>query len=336
MSSDRVHGIATATWRSARIGVAAMGLLALAVLPGCITIDLAGLGDKAMKETVIAGEGGPKVALIEIDGMITDYAEENVFGLESQSTVARVREQLDLARQDGDVGAVLLRIDSPGGTASASEILYHEILKFKGERGIPVHAQLMGTAASGGYYVAMACDRISAHPTTITGSIGVIFVGVEVSGLMSKLGITDQTVTAGRYKDAGSPLRPRTPEERAQFQAIIDDLHEVFRSRVDAGRPGLDRAQVDALSDGRIFSARQALDLGLVDDIGGIDDSVKALQDRIGAPEVRLVRYHRPQEWRRTPYDRGPAVPVLKVDLGAWLTPLQRPGFHYLWWPGAQ
>jgi protease-4 len=316
--------------------VAAIGLAALLAAPGCISIDLAALGDKTMQETVISGERGPKLAIIEIDGILTGQPERNWIGVESQSTVARVTEQLDMARRDRDVAAVLLRIDTPGGTATASELLYHEILKFKRERGIPVHAQLMGTATSGGYYLAMAADRVVAHPTTITGSIGVIFVGVEVSGLMSKLGITDQTVTAGQYKDAGSPLRPRTPAEQAQFQAIIDDLHEVFRERVDQGRPGLDRAQVDALSDGRIFSATQARDAGLVDAIGSLDDTAAAIRNRLGVAEMRVIRYHRPQEWRRTVYDRGAGAPVLRVDLGSWLTPLQQPGFHYLWWPGAR
>lgn len=315
--------------------VLAIATLVLSGAPGCITIDLAGFGEKGMRETVIAGDSGPKVALIELDGLLTDFAEPGLLGMESPSTVARFREQLDMARRDDDVKAVLLRIDSPGGTTSASEILYQQVLKFKRERGVPVYAQLMGTATSGGYYVAMATDRVIAHPTTITGSIGVIYVGVEVSGLMRKLGITDQTVTAGKYKDAGSPLRPRTDEETAQIQAIIDDLHSLFRDRVAHGRPGLDRERVDALSDGRLFDAIQAHELGLVDDIGSIDDSLEALRLRIGTDETRVVRYHRPQEWRRTPYDRAAAAPVLRIDLGSWLTPLQRPGFHYLWWPGA-
>ncbi|MGH0038360.1 MAG: signal peptide peptidase SppA [Myxococcota bacterium] len=311
------------------------GCVALLGAPGCITIDLAALGDKSMRETVIAGQRGPKLALIEVDGLLTAQPDRNWIGVETQSTVGRVKEQLDMARRDDDVRAVLLRIDTPGGTATASELLYHEVLKFKKERGIPVHAQLMGTATSGGYYLAMATDRVVAHPTTITGSIGVIFVGVEISGLMSKLGISDQTVTGGKFKDAGSPLRPRTPAEMAHFQAIIDDLHEVFRDRVDRGRPGLDRAQVDALADGRIFSAPQARDAGLVDAIGSIDDTVDAIRNRLGASEIRVVRYHRPQEWRRTAYDRGPEAPVLNVDLGSLLQPPGTPGFHYLWWPGA-
>lgn len=305
---------------------------------GCITVNVGGAGERDMQETVIHGEQGPKVALIEVDGMITSRSTRTVFGYEIQSPLARVTEQLDTAREDEEVKAIILRIDTPGGTATASSLLHREIERFKEDRNVPVIAQLMGTATSGGYYVAVATDKVIAHPTTVTGSIGVIFLGVEVSGLMEKLGITDQTVTGGEYKDAGSPLRPMTREERAQLQAIIDDLHDDFRAAVDAGRPNLDRAQVDAVSDGRIFSAPQALELGLVDAIGSLEESLGEARQRIGAPEVRLIRYHRPQEWRRTAHDRSAAADSrpLDSDFRALSAPLSTPGFHYLWWPGVE
>ena len=153
--------------------------------------------------------------------------------------MSRVREQLDRARDDPEVRALLLRINSPGGTATASDLVYGEILRFKRERGVPVVAQLMGLATSGGYYVAMAADVVVAHPTTVTGSIGVRFVSVSLAGLMEKVGIEDQTLVAGSHKDAGSPLRRLTREERAHLQSVLDDLHSRFEQVVAAGRPNL-------------------------------------------------------------------------------------------------
>ncbi len=157
----------------------------------------------------------------------------------------------------------------------------------------------MGVRASGGYYVAMAADRVLAHPTTVTGSIGVIFSGFNVSGLMEKLGVEDQTLTSGAFKDAGSPLRRMNAAERAQLPSVIDDLYEGFLEVVARGRPGLERAAIERLADGRIYSARQALALGLVDAIGYLPESVEAAKRGAGiSGEARVVVYHRPRERR--------------------------------------
>jgi protease-4 len=252
-----------------------------------------------------------------------------------ESTVARVREQLDRARRDKHVRAVVLRIDTPGGSVTASDIVYSEIERFKRDRSVPLVAQLMGTATSGGYYIAMAADEVVAHPTTVTGSIGVIFLGVNFSGLMEKLGIKNQTITAGVHKDAGSPLRAMTPDERAHFQSVIDDLHERFREVVAAGRPKLDAATIEILADGRIYSASQALENGLVDRVASLDETLDSVKESLGEDEVRVVRYHRPREWRRNIYTEPPSSPpVLRIDWTPLLGPFDEPGFHYLWWPG--
>jgi protease-4 len=123
------------------------------------------------------------------------------------------------------VVALLLRVNSPGGTVSASETLYHELERWKERSGKPVVAYLQGLATSGGYYVAMSADEVVAHPTAITGSIGVVMLGINVSGLMERFGVEDQTFTSGDFKDAGSALRPMRPEERAYFDEVIGDLH---------------------------------------------------------------------------------------------------------------
>jgi protease-4 len=320
--------------RSLRSGSVVLVLLA-GLVPGCVNVDLGpGVRRGELEEKLVLGEGGPKIALIELDGVISTEEERDALGLGTrESAVARVRAQLDRAAEDDQVRAVILRINSPGGTVTASDILHREILRFKQEQGIPVLAQLMGVATSGGYYVAMAADFVRAHPTTVTGSIGVILLGVNVSGLMEKLGIEDQTLKSGAYKDAGSPLRPMSEVERAQLQSVLDDLQARFVEVVAAGRPGLTRARVEALADGRVYSARQALENGLIDGIASLPDTVAEAERLAGLEQSRVVVYHRPREWRENLYTAPWPVPF-GLDPGWVRGPVRGPAFLYLWWPG--
>ena len=308
-------------------------LVLAAALTGCV-IDFGSLTrTRPLEEKVVLGESGPKIAMIEVDGMITESPRSSPLGVTRPSLVARTREALDLARDDDDVVALLLRVNSPGGTVSASETLYHELERWKERSGKPVMAYLQGLATSGGYYVAMSADEVVAHPTAITGSIGVIMVGINVSGLMERFGVADQTFTSGEFKDAGSPLRPMRPEERAYFDEVIGDLHVRFRDVVVFGRPGLSPEAIELLADGRIFTARQALDVGLVDHIGHLDDAVKRLEERLGIRESRVVVYHRPAEYRENVYTKAGVAPVQIVDIDLFPLALRRlePGFYYLW-----
>jgi protease-4 len=288
-----------------------------------------------LERTVVREGRGPTVAMIEIEGTIR-ASERRIVARGGESTVARVREQLDRAREDEAAG-LLLRIDSPGGGATASEILYRELAAFKQEQRVPVVAQLMGMAASGGYYAAMAADHIVAYPTSVTGSVGAIFVHVSLAGLMEKLGIADQTVASGPRKDVASPLRSMTPAERAELQRVIDDLSARFREVVARGRPALPPETLARVAEGRLYSAPQAYALGLVDAIGGLDDAISELERRLGRADVRVVSYHRPSEWRRNLYTQAPPVPTLAAELGTLLGELApEPGFYYLWWPAAE
>ena len=210
-----------------------------------------------------------------------------------------------------------------------------ELVEFKRSQGIPVVAQLMGTATSGGYYVAMPADRVIANPTTVTGSIGVLFSGINVAGLMHKLGIEDQTLTSGEYKDAGSPLRAMTGVEREQIQSVLDDLHARFKAVVNQGRPNLSAEQVDALAEGAIYSADQALENGLVDAIGYLEQAVAEAERRAGLKDSRVITYHRSREWKRNLYTRSAIPEKLTLDWGAPFPELRSPGFHYLWLPGS-
>jgi protease-4 len=309
-------------------------LAALAGILGCVDIQVIDWRLQPLEETVVAGERGPKILLLDLSGVISEVAESaGVLEPQEVGSAARVREALDRARRDDEIRALILRIDSPGGSVTASDLVYREIQRFRNERGVPVIAQLMGTAASGGYYVAQAADEIIAHPTTITGSIGVIYFGVNVAGLMEKLGIEDQTLTTGSFKDAGSPLRRMTAEERAQLRSILLDMQAEFERVVDAGRPKLDAAGVHALADGRIFSAPQALAAGLVDRIGDLETAIDSAKQRAGIGEARVVNYHRPQQYRSNVYSAAP-LPLPALDPRGWLPrALRDGGFFYLWQP---
>ena len=315
-------------------------LLGIAWVPlavaGCITVQTFGGRPQPLVETVVDGKTGPKVVLLDIDGFISEVSLPGPLGFPGRdSSIERLREQLDKAGKDVAVKGLLLRVNSPGGTVTASDMIHREILEFKRQKGIPVVAQLMGVAASGGYYVAMAADVVFAHPTTITGSIGVVSQGINLSGLMERYGVTDQTLTSGPFKDAGSALRPMTYEERAYLQAVIDDLHRRFQRVVDEGRPALDAAQIGALADGRVFTASQAEAHGLVDAIGYIPAAVDELRRRVQAADLRVVTYHREREYRANLYSMSAAssLPVPEVsDLLAG----RGPGFLYLWQPGLQ
>ena len=347
MRTRRRDGSARRSWRPTLVAATSVAAATLLLSPlGCISIDVLGDdGDAPLQQSVIIGREGPKILLVEIDGVISGgEAGSGLFGFGVPSMVARVREVLDRASQDPEIRGVLLRIDSPGGSATASEQIYTELSRFRTRLQVPVVAQLLGTAASGGYYVAMAADRVQAHPTTVVGSIGVIFSSMNFAGLMDKLGIEDQTITGGEFKDIGSPYRSLTDEERAQLQSIVDDLHARFREVVDQGRPDLSAERVAELANGRIYSAPQALENGLVDEIGTLEDAVKELARRMGTNRVRVVAYHPPNETRRnlymsghpTPPTLGPSPALGAPDLAtATLRALlSRPGFHYLWWPG--
>ncbi len=296
-----------------------------------------GVGDDELEEVVVEGEGRAKVLLVDVSGVLTDQPARRAFGLvEEESTVARVEAELRKAAGDRHVRAVVLRIDSPGGGVTASDRLFAEVRRFRQERQVPVVAALGDVAASGGYYVACAADTIVAHPTTITGSIGVLMLNLNVEGLLGKVGIRNETYKAGEHKDILSPLRAATPEERRIVQAILDGLHARFVTVVRERRPSLDQARLADVTDGRILDAQQALAAGLVDRIGGVRDAIATAREAAGVERVRVVTYRRGRERRETVHARlaggGVQVNVLPVDLAELLGPGAR--FLYLWAPG--
>lgn len=318
----------------------------LPALAGCVLVVAPPLSwferDPGLRETVLQGEGDAKILVIAIDGFISDQPTERAFGLvREQSTLARVAAELDKAEADPAIAAVVLRIDSPGGGVTASDEIYHRLRRFAEEHDLPMVASLGGVATSGGYYVALAADDILAHPTTVTGSIGVILVGVNVAGLMDKLGVEDETYTSGPHKDLLSPLRGATEAERDIVQGVLDDLFARFVDVVETRRPGLSDEQRERIVDGRIFAARPARELGLVDGLGRLEDAIDLARERAGVREARVMMYHREGESAETVYSRfagepasagGPAATLSGPTLS--LESLTSPQFLYLWRPG--
>jgi len=269
-------------------------LLTTVTLSACITINPLGSGgDDNLRETTIEGDGAAKVLWLPISGFISDTPSARAFGLvQHPSTLATIDRALDKAEDDDAIKAVVLRINSPGGTVSAADEIYARIRAYRQKTGVPVIASLAGVAASGGYYVAMAADPVIAQPTTITGSIGVIILGVNAAGLMDKLGLADQTVTSGVHKDIMSPLRAARPDEQAIVQRVVDSLYARFVEVVETGRPQLDRSHFDDITDGRIFAANDALRLGMVDRIGHLADVIALARNSAGDNDARIIRYY--------------------------------------------
>src|SRR3989475_5249196 len=179
--------------------------------------------------------------------------------------------------------------------------IYRELLLFREETKVPIVAALMDVAASGGYYIALAADRIVAHPTTVTGSIGTIMVTANVEGLLQKIGVAANTIKSAQHKDMGSPFRALTPDDRATFQSVIDELQRQFVAKV-VERRRLPESAARGLADGRIYTAPQALEKGLVDAIGYMPDALAAARRAIGVEDAKVIVYKRPREYQATYY----------------------------------
>lgn len=289
-------------------------------------------------EKKLQGKGDAKIVLIDVSRVITADPDEGALGLRRrESTVARVAESLRKAADDDDVKALVLRINSPGGTVGASDIIYHQVREFSEKKKVPVVAQFLDLAASGGYYVALSADEIVAQPTSVTGSIGVILFGLNVEGLLDKIGVKDQTLKAGQNKDLGSPLHPLRPEERAILQGVLDAMHDRFIGLVRERRPKLSADNVKQATDGRIFTADQALELGLVDRIGYLDDAIAAARQRAGVSEATVVVYARQSEFSENIYSNAATAPaqvnLVNFDFGALM--YGEAQFMYLWRPAS-
>ncbi|MDP6546829.1 MAG: signal peptide peptidase SppA [Phycisphaerae bacterium] len=293
--------------------------------------------DERLAETVIRRDRGwgvsDKVVVIDISGIIFNERSKGFFG-EGENPVSLFIEKIDKAQADRSVRALVLRINSPGGGVTASDIMYNRVMRYKAATGNPVIAVLVDVAASGGYYIACAADVIVAHRTTITGSIGVIVQTVSFAGTMEKIGVTARAITSGKMKDMGSPLKPLDKADAVVIKGIVDNFYGKFVTVVDAGRSKLDTAQVSKLADGRVYTADEALKNGLVDSLGYMDETLVLAKGRSGAERVKVVMYGRPVGYRANAYSMAPGIGaqfnLVNLNAGT-LMSLMQPRFMYLW-----
>ncbi|HLC25488.1 MAG TPA: signal peptide peptidase SppA [bacterium] len=226
--------------------------------------------------------GGDKIAIVSIRGTILD-AEDTV-------------DQLKRYAEDPTIKGIILRVDSPGGAVGPSQEIYTQVLKTR-VAGKKVVVSMGSVAASGGYYVAAAADRIIANPGTLTGSIGVIFQFANVEDLMKKIGVKTVVIKSGQYKDVGSPMRALREDERRLLQGVIDDVYEQFVQAVAKGRK-LPIEKVKEFADGRIFTGSQAKELGLVDKLGSLQDAIDDTARLVGiSGKPRIVREREDHSW---------------------------------------
>jgi protease-4 len=261
---------ATRLWLKIIAALYAASLLAaFSVIAGVDGAQKAKPDKMSLSKFADLGAGKDAVAIIPISGAIYQTDSSRVWERGSQQIARRIK----AAAARKEVKAILLDINSPGGSVGAVQEIYSAIMRAKAETKKPFVARFGDVSASGGYYVAAACDKIVSAPGTITGSIGVIFSASSFSGLMNKIGMRNETIKSGKFKDIGSPSRDMTAEERKLLQAIIDDSYGQFVDAVAAGRR-MPAEEVRVLADGRIYTGRQALAVKLIDKLGDLQDAL--------------------------------------------------------------
>lgn len=311
----------------------AMAALLICVISGCAFVKVnIGSELKGVEERVVSGKGRAKIVVVDISGVISmDH-----FGLERLSKeppmIPHLQEQLNAARADDDVVGLVMRIDSPGGSVTASDILYHEVKIFGKEKGIPVVACIMDKGLSGGYYAALGANEIMAHPTSVIGGVGVISFRLDISEMLDTWGVRIGTIQSGPQKDFWSPLRSGTPEENAVMQGIVDRLNQRFLQIIRENR-SLSPSALERVAEGGVFDATAALDLDLVDGIGYLEDAIERTRELAGVSEARVILYRRPGTLAESIYSGS--APLLRTlsNLETGAAELLTPSFRYQYLP---
>jgi protease-4 len=332
---------------SARILWAIKWIVLLLTLQGCAIVVIPSLYPRkgSLQEIQVQNPEGwfvkDKILMVDVSGFISSSEGRGLFG-SSKNMVDEMKEILKKAAEDPKIRAVILRINTPGGEVTASDILYHEITNFKKNTGKAVIAEMMGMATSGGYYVAMAADKVYAHPTSLTGNIGVVSIFPRLQELSAKVGIDVRVIKSGDKKDIGSMWREFTSEEQAILQSLIDDYYNQFLDKIRENRKNLDQAKIRELADGRVYTARQALEAGLIDGIAYLPDAIVNAREQAGIFDAAVVMYKRPQEYKENIYSAiGAPVPQASgntqigfINVDAQGISLDKgPQFLYIWLP---
>jgi protease-4 len=299
--------------------------------------------DRQLEETRIQSDAGlfvfDKIAIIDIDGLLFNRRKGGWLR-RGENPVSLLVEKLDKAAEDKSVKAVVLRLNSPGGSVAASDIMYHSLMEFRRETGKPVIACILGLGCSGAYYIACGCDGIVAQPSSVVGNIGTIFQTFSVAGTMEKIGVKAVTIKSGELKDMASPLHDLSDEERIVLEGIIEHHSEQFFEVVRKGRKTIDEQKMAELSDGRVFTAGQALEQGLIDKVGYLDDGIKWAKEMAGIKKSRVVIYNRPSSYMPNAYGVAAASsegisPLVNLELPDWLD-AGGAQFLYLWQPAVE
>jgi protease-4 len=303
-------------------------------LNGCTwNFDL--LGEKEIREVVLVkSKAKAKIMIVDVSGILGTTLRHGLLDREGD-VLSQVYHRLQLASEDPYVKGVILRVDTPGGEVTASDILYNEIVKFREMTKIPVVTLMMGLATSGGYYVASGSDHIIAHPSTITGSIGVISIFPNLGKLFSKIGIEVNVIKSGELKDSGSAFRDMTEEEAQLFQDIVNELYEKFLDAVLNGRGNaLSLDELRGIADGRIYTAQQALQLKLIDEIGYFDAALAKVMSLARIRDAKVVTYTYYPKKKTNIYAQSLEAPtVLEGEDLKNIFKSLRSGFYYLWLP---
>ncbi|MBI4835147.1 MAG: signal peptide peptidase SppA [Planctomycetes bacterium] len=316
------------------IFILAFLFITVLMVNGCVfmTMDLKPKED--LEEVFVSGnqKGKEKILIIPIHGTILgeeDDAPRNCV------TPVKIMEILNKATNDDNIKAIILSVDSPGGGVTASDRIYKCLKEFKkSHNNIPVVTLMKDTAASGGYYISMSSDYIIAHPTTITGSIGVISIFVTLEDLLQWAKTEVIVIKSGEMKDSGSPFRMMKPQEKEFFMNIIKEMYAGFVNIVDENRKELSLEKVKELADGRVYTGRQALDNKLVDAIGYQEDAVTKAESLAGITDAKVVTYKKP---------RGALESAFSIQSNSDIAQLKQillqnttTRFMYLWLPGAE
>jgi protease IV len=272
------------------------------------------------------------VAVVDIDGLLIN-SNSSGFGSWGENPVSIFRERLDAIEKDKRVKAVVLRINSPGGSVTASDIMLRDLLAFKARTGLPLVACLMDVGAGGAYYLATGADFVVAHPTTVTGAIGCILNLYNLQDLMAQFNIIGVPIKAGTNIDLGSPIKAIDEDHRKLLQAMADEYHARFRNIIVDRRPAVDGTR-ESTFDGRVFTAQQALALGLIDRIGYLDNAITAATKMANLEHAEVVFFHRRADPPLSPYAVTPNTPLQNTLLPVNVPGLDRsrlPTFLYLW-----
>lgn len=326
-------------------------MLLLALLAGCgapsfLVTPVS--SSQSLREDVVEegrGFGGGKIAIIEVEGMLANVRTGGLLQA-GENQLSLFTQALEKAEKDEDVKAIVLRVNSPGGTVTTADTMYEQVRRFKEKTHKPVIAAMQEVAASGAYYVCCAADKIVAHPTSIVGSIGVIFSNFDLTDGLGKLGIQSRAIHTGTLKEMGSPFKHETELEKSVMSEMVNEYYLRFTAVVKKNRPNVKEippappamtpADYAGIFSGRVWSGSRAMELGLVDQTGLLSDAIDLARVAAKSPHAKAIMYKRPYGYGGSIYAESPTpapqANVLQLNLPGAQSILPA-GFYYLWQP---